>query len=123
VRDALLGEHAPAARFRPEPLELWVGAVERDPQPDRELDLVGRRREGEKERELRLCDERLDPLDRAGAREELLRQRQVAAVDERDDREAAPRLRRVQLGDEAEVVVDQPRQHGLRRHVDDPRAP
>ena len=45
--------------------------------------------------------------------EQLLCQRLVAAVDERDDGEAAARLGRVQLRDEAEVVVDQARQNRL----------
>ena len=118
VRDALVGEDTPAAGLRPQPLERGVGAVERDPEPDGELDLVRRGREREQERELGLGDESADPLDRSGAPEQLLRQRLVAAVDERDDGEAAARLGRVQLRDEAEVVVDQARQDRLRRHVD-----
>ena len=123
VRHALLGEDPPAAGLRPQPLERGVGAVERDAEPDGELDLVaGRSRTGE-ERELGLRDERADPLDRARALEQLLRQRLVAAVDERDDGEAAARLGRVELRDEAEVVVDQARQDRLRGDVDDARVP
>ena len=118
MRHVLLGEDPSAAGLRPEPLELRVGAVERDPEADGELDLVRRRREREQERELGLGDQGPDPLDRARAPEQLLRQGPVAAVDERDDGEAAAGLGRVELGNEAEVVVDQARQDRLGGHVD-----
>ena len=60
-------------------------------------------------------------LDRTRPSEQLPRQRQVAAVDERDDRKAAARLGRVQLGHEPEVVVEEPGQDRLGGDVDDPR--
>ena len=40
VRHVLVGEDAPAAGLRPQPLERGIGAVERDPEANGELDLV-----------------------------------------------------------------------------------
>ena len=99
------------------PSRASFGSARRvDPEPHGELDLVARR-EGEEEGELRRHSACGSARSRPAG--EQFRQRLVAAVDERDDREAAARLRRVQLRDEAEVVVDQPRQDRLRGHVDD----
>ena len=122
VRHVLVVEDAPAPALRPEPLERRIGAVERDPEANRELHLVRRGGERQQERQLGLPQQRADPRDRARAREQLPRQRLVPPVDERDDREAAARLRGVQLGHEAEVVVDEPRQDRLGGDVDHARA-
>ena len=46
VRHVLLLEHAPAAALRPQPEQVGVAAVGRQAEPDRQLDLVRRHREG-----------------------------------------------------------------------------
>jgi hypothetical protein len=73
-------------------------------------------------RELRVGDEVADASERPGPVEELARERLVAPVDEGDGVEAAPRLGRVQLRYEAEVVVEHPRVDRLRGDVDHARA-
>jgi hypothetical protein len=122
MRHVLFEEDLPAALLRSEPREIGVRAEERDPEPHRQLDLRRRRREREHQRELRVADHAPDPCDRARTLEQLLRQRPVAAVDERDRLEAAARLGRVELGDEAEPVVEDARVDRLRGDVDHPRA-
>lgn len=67
---------------------------------DRETGIVEERIEGEDdEGELGVRDEAAIAPDRSGPLEQLLAQRPVAAVDERDRVEAAARLRRVELRD------------------------
>jgi hypothetical protein len=122
MRDALLGEHASAPGLGAERRQPRVAAVRGDPEPDGQLDLRLGHRKRHDERKLRLADQGADPLDRPGSPQELLREGLVPPVDERDGGEAPPRLGRVELGDEAEVVVEDPRVNWLRGHVDDPRA-
>ena len=106
MRHALLLEHAAASRLRAEPVELRVAAVHREPEPHRELHLVVGHAERQEERELGIADQAADAADGAGPREQLARQRLVAAVDERDGDEAVAGLGRVELRDEPEVVVE-----------------
>ena len=121
MRDALLLEHAPAARLRPEPRERRDRRRRSAARARPPADLVLGDAERQDDRHLGVADQAADPADRARPREQLARQRLVAPVDERDGVEPAARLRRVQLGDEAEVVVEHPRVDRLRRHVDHAR--
>ncbi len=121
VRHVLLLEHPAASRLRAEPVERRVGAVRREAEPNCEIHLVVGHAEGQEKGELGIADQAADAPNGAGPREQLPRQRLVAAVDERDGDEAVAGLGRVELGDEPEVVVDEPRMDGLRRHVDNAR--
>ena len=64
--DALVRKHLAAAGLRPEGAEAGVGAVGGETEPNRELDLGLRHREGDHQRELRVSDQAPDPLDRPG---------------------------------------------------------
>ncbi len=116
--DALLDENLPASGLRAQPVQRGVAAVDRQLKRLRHADLIIRHAERDDHRDLGLTDEPLDPLESARPREELPGQRLVSSVDERDRLEPAPRFRRVELGDEREVVVDDTRVDRLRRHVD-----
>ena len=106
MRHVLLLEHPTASRLRAEPVERRVAAVDREAERIGEVDLVVGHAEGEDQGDLGLADQAADTPDGAGTREELARERLVAAVDERHGNEALARLGRVELGDEAEVVVE-----------------
>src|SRR3972149_3095087 len=109
MRNVLVREHPTTTGLRAEPVEVRVAPVDGDPERFRERDLVGRHAEGEDHRELRLPHELPDPADGPRAREKLSRKRLVATVDERDRYKTGTRLGSVELGNEAEVVVQHTR--------------
>ena len=118
---ALICEDAPASGLRAEPVERRIAAVDRELQRLGEANLVRGHAEGDDHRDLGLADQPPDPLERTGTSEELSRQGLVTTVDERHRFEALPRLGRVELGDEREVVVEDARMNRLRGHVDHAR--
>ena len=119
--DALLGEHRPASGLRAQPVQRGVAAVDRKLKLLGESRLVVRHAERDDHPDLGPTDEPPDPFDCTGPREKLPGQRLVPSVDERDRFESAPRLRRVELWNEREVVVDDARVNRLRCHVDHAR--
>ena len=118
VRYVVLGEHPTAAGLRAEPVQRGVAAVDRELQRLGQSHLVGGHAERDDHRDLGLSDQPPDALERARTSQQLAGERLVAAVHERDGLEAASRLGRVELGDEGEVVVDDPGVDRLGRDVD-----
>ena len=118
----LVDEHAAAPGLGAEPVESRIAAVDRELKMFRQRHLVRGHAERQDERDLRVAEERPDPTERPGPREQLARERLVPAVDERDRVEPAPRFRRVELRDEREVVVEDALVDRLRGDVDHARS-
>ena len=119
---ALLGEEAPAARLRAVGEEARVGAVHRDAEREREVAFELRRVERDEVRAVGIGNEPADLLEQPRPLEQLRGQRPRRAVERRHEVQALPRVRRDDARQQAEVVVDDARVNGLRRHVDQPRA-
>ena len=82
MRHVRVGEDAARTLFRAERRKRRVRAEHRDPEPDGELHLVLRGRERQQQSQLGIGNKPTNPLDRAGALKQLLRQRLVRGVDE-----------------------------------------
>ena len=121
-RNVLVREHAPAARFVPR--YSSAGSAPKSGIPSRTASSTssGEVLNGSRSA---MSGFAISPWIRSIAprrSSSFARQRPVRPVDERDDVEAATRLGRVELGHEAEEVVDDPRQDRLRGDVDHARA-
>ena len=122
TRDARLAEDLPAAGLRAERDEGRVDAVQRDAEEDGEPSFQGSRVEDREVRPGAVRDPRADPLDETGPLEDLLGEGTGRRVVRAEEREPAARVARGDSDEELEVVLEDERVDGLRRHEDDPRA-